>query len=104
MYRLLKRAAEAGRPNISELSRIVGLDRSTLGRNLRVLERQNLIRFESAKDERARVVVLTPKGEAALAKARPLWREAQETMQLILGEHTEILLGQLAKLNERNLA
>jgi DNA-binding MarR family transcriptional regulator len=104
MYRLLTRAAEAGRPNISELSRIVGLDRSTLGRNLRVLERQNLIRFESAKDERARVVVLTPKGEAALAKARPLWREAQETMQLILGEHTEILLGQLAKLNERNLA
>lgn len=104
MYRLLKRAAEAGRPNISELSRIVGLDRSTLGRNLRVLERQNLIRFEGAKDERARVVVLTPEGEAALAKARPLWGEAQHTMRHILGKHTDALLGQLAKLNEQNLA
>ena len=78
MYRLLKRASEAGRPNISELSRIVGLDRSTLGRNLRVLERQNLIRFEGARDERARVVVLTPEGEVALAKARPLWAGAQD--------------------------
>ena len=104
MYRLLKRAAEAGRPNISELSRIVGLDRSTLGRNLRVLERQNLIRFESARDERARVVVLTPEGEAALARARPLWADAQRAMHTLLGEQTDTLLGQLAKLNERTLA
>ncbi len=104
MYRLLKRASEAGRPNISELSRIVGLDRSTLGRNLRVLERQNLIRFEGAKDERARVVVLTPEGEAALAKARPLWADAQTTMRHLLGDQTDILLDQLVKLNHRNLA
>jgi DNA-binding MarR family transcriptional regulator len=69
-----------------------------------VLDRQNHIRVEGATDVRARVVVLTPEGEAALATARPLGREAQESMQLILGEHTEILLGQLAKLNERNLA
>jgi DNA-binding MarR family transcriptional regulator len=104
MYRLLKRASEAGRPNISELSRIVGLDRSTLGRNLRVLERQNLIRFEGARDERARVVVLTPEGEAALAEARPLWAGAQATMRRVLGERTESLLEQLGRLNERNLA
>lgn len=104
MYRLLKRASEAGRPNISELSRIVGLDRSTLGRNLRVLERQQLIRFEEAKDERARVVVLTSEGEAALAKARPLWVDAQKTMHRILGEQTDFLLGQLAQLNDRSLA
>lgn len=104
MYRLLKRAAEAGRPNISELSRIVGLDRSTLGRNLRVLERQNLIRFEVAEDERARVVALTPEGEAALAKARPLWVQAQTAMHDILGEQTDALLGQLAKLNDRHPA
>lgn len=102
MYRLLKRAAEAGRPNISELSRIVGLDRSTLGRNLRVLERQNLVRFEGARDERARVVVLTPEGEAALARARPLWADAQKTMHRLLGGQTDILLDQLAKLNDRN--
>lgn len=104
MFRLLKRAAEAGRPNISELSRIVGLDRSTLGRNLRVLERQNLVRFEGAKDERARVVVLTPDGEMALATARPLWAEAQKSMHDLLGGQTEALLEQLAKLNDRALA
>ncbi len=104
MYRLLKRAAEAGRPNISELSRIVGLDRSTLGRNLRVLERQNLVRFEGARDERARVVVLTAEGEAALATARPLWAGAQKSMRRLLGGQTDILLDQLAKLNDRNLA
>lgn len=104
MYRLLRRAADAGRPNISELSRIVGLDRSTLGRNLRVLERQNLIRFEAAEDERARVVVLTPAGEAALAKARPLWVQAQNAMHHVLGEQTDALLGHLARLNARDLA
>jgi len=104
MYRLLKRAEEARRPNISELSRIVGLDRSTLGRNLRVLERQSLIRFEVARDERSRVVVVTPEGEAALASARPLWIDAQNKMERILGEQTDSLLEQLAKLNDRTLA
>ncbi len=106
MYRLLKRAAEAGRPNISELSRIVGLDRSTLGRNLRVLERQNFIRFEGAKDERARVVVVTPEGEAALAKARPLWSEAQRTPcdTFWASVRTLCSVNILAKLNDRNLA
>lgn len=104
MYRLLNRAAAAGRPNISELSRIVGLDRSTLGRNLRVLERQNLIRFERAEDERARVIVLTSEGEAALTKARPLWADAQRTIKHILGAQTDSLLEQLAKLNDPNLS
>jgi DNA-binding MarR family transcriptional regulator len=85
MYRVLRRLSRSDGPTITELARIVDLDRSSLGRNLRVLERQNLVRFADGEDERSKVVRLTPKGRAALDKATPLWAKAQKTMSELLG-------------------
>src|ERR1700741_2689109 len=66
MYRVLRRLSEADQPTISELARIVELDRSSLGRNRRVLQRMKLVKFSGGWDERAKVVSLTPFGHVTL--------------------------------------
>ncbi|HEY0219413.1 MAG TPA: helix-turn-helix domain-containing protein [Afipia sp.] len=99
MFRVLRRLAEADRPTISALARIVDLDRSTLGRNLKVLERDGLIVFNEGEDERAKIVKLTPKGRAALEKAKPLWRKAQTKMRATLGKEKDSVLRILARVN-----
>jgi DNA-binding MarR family transcriptional regulator len=85
MFRLLRRIDAAGSISITELARIVGLDRSTLGRNLRVLEKQALVEIGTGVDARARRVCLTRTGHERLRKAVPLWRQAQLEFSQIVG-------------------
>src|SRR5258708_23900668 len=92
MFRLLRRISHAGAPTISELARIVDLDRSTLGRNLRVLERLGLVRLDGGTDERSKVVSLTRKVKAAFDKALPLWEKAQNAMRSMLGGEKDAVL------------
>ena len=100
MFRVLRRLSEVDEPTISELARIVDLDRSSLGRNLKVLERQNLVRLTGGKDERSKVVRLTYKGSAALEKAMPLWAKAQARMKIVLGSNKTTVFDVLAKVNQ----
>ena len=102
MFRLLRRISKAGQPTISELARIVDLDRSTLGRNLRVLERAGHVKLDGGQDERSKIVSLTAKGTANLEKALPLWAKAQRTMQARLGDEKAAVYGILSKLNRRD--
>lgn len=92
MFRVIRRLSEAGTPTISELARIVGLDRSSLGRNLKVLEREQLIAFVGGTDERSKVVQLTAKGRKALATALPLWLAVQKRMKTKIGEEKDAVL------------
>src|SRR6202011_2604315 len=85
MFRVLRRLSHAGLPTITELAEIVELERSSLSRNLKVLERDGLVCFSGSDDERSKVVQLTPVGKAALKKALPLWLEAQARMKLEIG-------------------
>lgn len=85
MYRLLRRIDAAKSVSITELADAVGLDRSTLGRNLRVLQKQSLVEFETGKDARARRVSLTEMGQEKLRQAVPLWQQAQRDFSKIIG-------------------
>ena len=69
MFRVIRRLSEADEPTITELAAVVDLDRSSLGRNLKVLERDGLVAFGGGEDERKKVVRLTAKGKTALARA-----------------------------------
>ncbi len=92
MFRLLRRIDEVGQVTITGLAELVDLDRSTLGRNLRVLEKANLIRMTTGRDERSREIVLTHTGRSALDTARPLWAVAQaEFADLITPDVAEAL-------------
>jgi DNA-binding MarR family transcriptional regulator len=77
----------------------MGLDRSTLGRNLRVLEGEGLVRMVEGDDLRNRLVLLTAAGEERLAAALPAWEAAQQKLIDQLGaEKRETLLALLDEL------
>ena len=63
---------------LSKLAKSVGMDRTTLSRNLRLLERKGLIRLEKGEDQREVRVALTDQGYDLLKQAIPLWEKAQE--------------------------
>jgi DNA-binding MarR family transcriptional regulator len=99
MFRLLRRISEAGQPTISELARIVDLDRSTLGRNLKVLERLGHVQLAGGQDERSKIVSLTTRGKTKFEKALPLWTKAQRSMQSWLGDDGAAVYRILSKVN-----
>jgi len=72
--------------SITRLAQELVMDRTTLTRNLKPLEREGLIHIEPGQDQRVRVVSLTQKGQAALAKALPLWQQAQAQVIEELGQ------------------
>jgi DNA-binding MarR family transcriptional regulator len=62
------------------VARLLGMDRTTLTRNLAPLERQGWVRSAPGPDRRERTLALTRSGRAALDRARPLWQAAQTRM------------------------
>jgi DNA-binding MarR family transcriptional regulator len=72
-------------PSISVLADAMGLDRSTLGRNLRVLEEQGLVQLGEGRDLRAREVRLTEAGLQRIGQALPLWEQVQRELNARLG-------------------
>src|SRR6476619_6546525 len=73
---------------ISDLAKKQGLDRTTLTRNLSVLERQGFIKISSGKDHRTRIVTATQKGLTAVPKAFLLWNEVQTNVKQQMGENS----------------
>jgi DNA-binding MarR family transcriptional regulator len=67
----------AGPVPMTRLGERLVMDRTTLTRNLRPLQKQGLIAIAPGEDGRVRVVALTTRGERTLAKALPLWEQAQ---------------------------
>jgi DNA-binding MarR family transcriptional regulator len=90
---------------ISKLAGRLGMDRTTLTRNLSVLERQGLVKISSGKDQRTRNVTITSKGRASVAKAIPLWNEIQHKVKQQMGEKSwlELMqnLGQFLKATDQ---
>ena len=97
----LLRAVERRRtPNLSELSEATGLDRSTLGRNLRVLEGLGLVSLSPGADLRDRVVSLTRGGRARLRSAVRAWAEVQASLTGALGAEAEHLVSIARRVTE----
>ena len=71
---------------ISDLADKLGMDRTTLTRNLSILERDGFIKISQGKDHRTRIVAATQKGRSAVAKATPLWNEVQRKVRQRMGE------------------
>ena len=71
--------------SIAALAQFMGMDRSTLTRNLAPLEREDLIRIGIEGWRRSRTVEVTKQGRARLREALPLWEKAQETLRRKLG-------------------
>jgi DNA-binding MarR family transcriptional regulator len=90
---------------ISDLANKLGMDRTTLTRNLSVLERQGFIEISQGKDHRTRIVAATQKGRSAVAKTILLWNEVQHKVKQEMGESSwrELMqnLSQLLKVTDQ---
>lgn len=84
-FSLLRAVERHGGPNLTELAGATGLDRSTLGRNLRVLEDLGFVSLGPGEDQRDRVVALTPGGRTRLRAAAKAWGKVQEALSRDLG-------------------
>ena len=71
--------------SITALAKFMGMDRSTLTRNLAPLEREGLIRVGNEGWRRSRTVEITKQGCSRLREALPLWQKAQERLRQKLG-------------------
>src|SRR5260370_1844445 len=78
----------AALPTVRELGEELVMDRSTLGQNLRPLERDELITLlTDPKDRRSRLIALTKLGVAKLNEAAKYWRIAQDRFEAAFGKH-----------------
>lgn len=84
-YSLLRKVRRLSGPSLTDLARESGLDRSTIGRNVRVLERLGLVSLAAGQDQREATVMLEPRGDAMIRKCEPLWEDAQKTVEEKLG-------------------
>ncbi|MEQ8966629.1 MAG: MarR family winged helix-turn-helix transcriptional regulator [Azospirillaceae bacterium] len=96
-FSLLSAIGDLSPRSLGPLAEKLGMDRTTLTRNLRPLEREGLVALGEGEDRRERVAMLTPDGRRRLAAARPHWRAAQDELERILGHET---VGQLNTLLE----
>ena len=87
-FTLLRVISRTGGLPFSALADVLGMERTTLTRNLRPLERDKLVRTVPGADRRVRLVSLTPKGERKLANAEPLWARAHARITGGLGAET----------------
>lgn len=70
---------------VKRLASAVVIDRTTLTRSLRLLEKEGLVQIEAGADLRERNVRLTAAGEERLDQAFPLWEAAQTEVAKRLG-------------------
>lgn len=72
---------------VNQLAAALVLDRTTLTRNLKPLERDELLATAPGEhDGRERLIALTPAGRARLAEAMPPWRAAQKAFERQIGK------------------
>ncbi len=85
---------------ISRLADHMGMDRTTLTRNIRRLEKDGLLRTQPGEDARVRLLVLTEEGRQAIEAAQPYWNGAQSAFLKSFGQDRwSSLHGELSDVN-----
>jgi DNA-binding MarR family transcriptional regulator len=96
--------ARSNDPSIGTIAEWLGMDPTTLNRNLKPLAAKGLVRNAiDPADGRIRIVRITDKGRRALLKAVPLWRGAQALVDTALGAAATTSLNDLLDLSAARL-
>lgn len=101
-FSLLRTLSRLQSVSITRLSEEMRLDRTTLGRNLKILQRARLVVLVPGEDLREREVMLSPSGTQALRAAIPLWERAQKQVGRWLGAKDLYKLSSLLSVLESN--
>lgn len=84
-YSLLAVLVRAGATTMSRLADVMGMDRTTLTRNLKPLAEAGWVEVSAGADARERIVSVTDAGRETWQAARAHWRRAQDEVNRTLG-------------------
>lgn len=84
-FSLLSHVLALGPIAPSQLAEHMGMDASTLTRNLRPLADQGWVVQGPGADARSRLIAITPAGQAKHAEAKACWKRAQQSLNQLLG-------------------
>lgn len=84
-YSLLMSLNRAAPPRISEVARLLAMDRTTLTANLKPLERRGLLVVSpDPRDRRSRQIALTDAGRYLLKQAVVIWRKTHDEVDRLV--------------------
>ncbi len=85
-YSLMAAIERLEAPSVGALGQALGLEQSTVTRNVDLLARKNYVEAIPASDDhRRKHLRLTPAGRRKMAEAGPIWQAAQKEMTDRLG-------------------
>jgi DNA-binding MarR family transcriptional regulator len=84
-FTILSQLMLRGEMPIGKLADILGMERTTLTRNLTLLEAQKWISIKAGDDPRSRISAITAQGRGIVRRAFPYWSKAQAQVGKMLG-------------------
>ena len=84
-YSVLRHAERNGHCLLGELADSLGMERTTLTRNLKPLLEAGWLKEKRGEDARQRLISLTASGRRRLASAKPHWLRAQQRIEASYG-------------------
>lgn len=96
-FTLLNAIANTDPDSIASIGQMLDIDRSTLSRNLALLEKAGLVHLGEQGGDRKREVLLTSKGMKLLQDAYPHWKQVQDKVEVLFSEKEFQSLGQLLR-------
>jgi len=103
-YTLLTQLASRDGITAVEIGHELDIEKSTLSRNLKRLLALGHLNMDPPAGRRGRGLHLTPKGQAVLKQAYPIWQDAQKRSIAVMGPESRGILDTLLKQAERLIA
>ena len=95
-FTILSQLMLRGEMPIGKLASILGMERTTLTRNLTLLEQQKWISSKAGDDPRSRMIAITAQGRGMVRRGFPYWSKAQAQVGKMLGADGQAALKLLA--------
>lgn len=84
-FTILSQLMLRGEMPVGKLAGFLGMERTTLTRNLALLQAERWISTRPGKDPRARMIAITAQGRGMVRRAFPYWSKAQTQAGKMLG-------------------
>ena len=89
---------------MSDISRDVVMDKTTVSRNVASLVARDLLRYGAVRDSRRKLVITTASGRRRFVRAVPAWKAAQSQVARTIGRQTFAALVKQSKRVARAVA
>jgi len=98
-FTILSQLMLRGEMPIGKLAGLLGMERTTLIRNLTLLEGKNWVSISAGEDPRARMITITAPGRGLVRRGFPYWSKAQAHIGKLLGADGQAALKLLGSRN-----